>query len=132
MKLGISRFDVFMLLIRFVFGLSLAFSHGLPKLVSFADRANDFADPLGIGPATTMFLVIFSELFCSMLVIVGALTRIAVFPVITVMLIACLMVHSGDPWGMKEPSVIFGIMFALIGLFGAGKISFDYLFFKNY
>lgn len=132
MKSGITKFDVIMLIFRLIFGLFLALFHGLPKLVSMADRASEFIDPIGIGSGASMFLAMLSELFCSILVIAGALTRIAVIPVLIIMLIAIFIVHSGESWGIREPATLFGVGFTVIGLFGAGKLSFDYLFFKRY
>lgn len=123
--------DLAKLLLRLSFGLSMALAHGLPKLMNFAVKSPDFADPFAVGPVPSMAFVVFAEFFCSILVAFGALTRAAVVPVMIVMATAFFKIHVGQDWDVKEPAALFGVAFLCVGLLGAGKFSFDYLIFKK-
>lgn len=123
--------DLGKLLLRLTFGLSMALAHGLPKLMSFAEKSPDFADPFNIGPVLSMAFVVFGEFFCGILVAFGALTRVAVIPTVMVMAAAFFKIHAGQPWDNKEAAALFGIAFLCIGLLGAGRFSFDMLIFKK-
>ncbi|MEI6805715.1 MAG: DoxX family protein [Myxococcaceae bacterium] len=123
--------DLAKLLLRLSFGLSFALAHGLPKLMSFAEKSPDFADPFSIGPVLSMALVVFGEFFCGILVAFGALTRFAAIPPAIIMATAFFKIHAGQPWENKEAAALYGIAFICIGLLGAGKFSFDYLVFKK-
>ena len=122
--------DLAKLLLRLSFGLSLALNHGLPKLMNFAEKSPDFADPFSIGPVMSMALVVFGEFFCGILVAFGALTRAAVIAPALIMATAFFKIHAGQDWGVKEAAALFGIAYICIGLLGAGKFSVDYLIFK--
>lgn len=123
--------DLAKLILRLSFGLSLALAHGLPKLMNFAEKSPNFADPLSVGPVLSMAFVVFAEFFCAILVAFGALTRAAAVPVVIVMATAFFKIHAGQDWGAREPAALFGIAFLCIGLLGSGKFSFDYLIFKK-
>ena len=117
--------------LRLVFGLSMALAHGLPKLMSFAEKSSSFADPFNIGPVYSMAFVVFAEFFCSLLVAFGALTRFAALPVVAVMAVAFFRIHAGQDWDAHEASALFGTAFLAISLIGPGQFSFDYLVFKK-
>ncbi len=123
--------DFAKLLLRLSFGLSLALAHGLPKLMSFSEKSPDFSDPFMVGPVLSMAFAVFGEFFCGLLVALGALTRVAVVPIVIVMATAFFKIHTGQDWSVREPAALFGIAFICIGLLGAGKFSFDALIFKK-
>ncbi|MEI6789782.1 MAG: DoxX family protein [Myxococcaceae bacterium] len=123
--------DLAKLLLRLSFGLSMALTHGLPKLMSFAEKSSSFPDPLGIGSVPSLAFVVFAEFFCSILVAFGAFTRFTAIPVVLVMMTAFFKIHGAQPWADKEPAALFGIAFLCIALLGSGQFSFDYLVFKK-
>jgi putative oxidoreductase len=117
--------DIALLVLRLGFGGSMFFAHGLPKLMSFSEKSESFADPLGIGPLMSLILAVFAEVFCSMGVMLGALTRLASIPCLITMLVAAVLVHADDPWQKKELAAMYGIAFFYLMLVGGGKFSID-------
>ncbi|MEJ2583467.1 MAG: DoxX family protein [Robiginitalea sp.] len=107
-------------------GAGLLLTHGVPKLQRlFGEGPIEFADPLGIGPSPTLFLAVFAEFLCAFLVLIGFKTRWATIPVILTMLIAALIQHAGDPFGSKEKSLLFLVVFVTILFLGPGAYSVD-------
>ena len=107
-------------LLRVGIGLSML-SHGLPKLLGFAEKSQGFADPLGLGPVLSLSLAIFAEVICSILLILGIKVRWATIPLLTTMLVAFFIVHGQDPWGRKELSAIYGLVYITLLLAGGGS-----------
>ena len=46
-------------------------SHGIPKLQKLLGGDFQFADPIGVGPAPSLFLTTIGEVICPILVIIG-------------------------------------------------------------
>ena len=105
----------------------MAGNHGLPKLLAFAEKSETFSDPLGVGAATSLTLAVFAELFCSVLVILGLLTRIAAGPLTFTMLVAAFVVHAGDPFGKRELALVYATIFAALLFTGPGRLSLDHV-----
>lgn len=125
------RVDIALLLLRIGAGALMCLGHGLGKLGSYSARAAEFSDPLGVGSATSLALVVFAEFFCSIAVATGFLTRLAAIPLLMTMSIAAFVIHAADPWQRKELAVLFGIVFIVLIIAGAGKYSIDYLLTRN-
>lgn len=107
-------------------GSGLLLTHGIPKLQRlFGEGPIEFADPIGIGPAPTLFLAVFAEFLCAILVLIGFKTRWATIPIIFTMLVAGLIQHAGDPFGSKEKALLFLVIFVSILLLGPGAYSAD-------
>lgn len=123
---GNRRFDISMLLSRLLFGL-LFMIHGLSKINDFGQMALTFPDPLGVGNEISLILAIFGEVFCSVLLILGLLTRLSLIPMIFTMCIAFFVIHAGDPFSARELSFIYLAAFMIIWVSGAGKYSLDFL-----
>ncbi|MBL4818313.1 MAG: DoxX family protein [Deltaproteobacteria bacterium] len=119
------------LALRLVFGLSMALTHGLPKLINFSHKSSAFADPFDIGPVLSMAIVIFAEFFCAILVTFGAFTRVVAIPVAIVMGVAFFKIHAGTNFSERELAALFGAGFLAISLIGPGQFSFDYLVLKK-
>ncbi|WP_290663960.1 DoxX family membrane protein, partial [Ignavibacterium sp.] len=66
--------DFALLLLRTVSSAIMLFAHGLPKLNRLLAGEITFADPLGIGITFSLVLAVFSEFFCSVLIIAGLFT----------------------------------------------------------
>ncbi len=124
------------LLIRVTIGVLMAF-YGYQKLITFETMAaSDFwakeVSFLGMTGKTPLALTIFAEFFCSLLLILGLFTRLALIPVIICMgyIIACVakfeVIYSGDNGiEMNHAFVYFLIYFGLL-LTGPGTYSLDY------
>jgi len=117
--------DIALLWLRVSLGGIMLFSHGLPKLLSFSEKAATWADPIGVGPQASLALAIFAEVFCSAAVIFGVMTRWAAIPLVITMLVAAGIVHADDPWQKKELAVLMGIGFSTLMIAGGGAFSVD-------
>ena len=121
-----------LLILRLGAGGFMLWFHGLPKLLSFSEKASSFPDPLDIGSTLSLILAIFAEFFCSALVVWGILTRLAAIPVVTTMMVAAFVIHAEDPFAKQEFALLYAIPFLTLIFTGPGNISIDYfLFGKN-
>ncbi len=119
------------LILRIVFGLSMIFGHGWRKLmVIIGGDPIKFADPIGLGEATSLYLAVFAELFCALLIVIGLFSRGAVIPLIITMLVALLVIHGSDPFSKKEMALLYAAVYFCILLLGPGKFSLDHFLFK--
>jgi putative oxidoreductase len=118
--------DVALLFVRVtVAGLMLA--HGLPKLeMLFSGGSSQFPAVFGLSSATSLALAVFSEVVCSVLILVGLGTRLATIPLIVTMLIAAFYVHGADPFAKKELAILYLLPYVLL-LTGSGKYALDQL-----
>lgn len=104
---------------------SLMLTHGVPKLMRVLDGNFGFADPLGIGPVVSLFLVTFAEAVCAFFVLIGLWTRAALIPLIINMIVIVFVAHAGDPFGDKELGLFFLIAWVTLFVTGGGKYSLD-------
>ncbi len=101
-------------------------THGMPKLSRlFGDDPIKFADPLGVGVVASLALAVFSEFFCSLLLILGLGTRLAVLPLIFTMIVISFVVHAGDPFTKIELPLMYLFAYLTILVAGPGKYSVD-------
>ena len=118
-------FALGLLVLRLVFGLTLAFGHGLGKLTQFEEMSGRFMDFMGLGSSTSLALCIFAEFFCALALALGLFTRLAVIPLIVNMSVAFFIAHGGDPFQKKEMALLFLGAFVAIFLAGPGRFSLD-------
>lgn len=117
--------DIGLLILR-VGAAILLLTHGVPKFLKLIGGGEiEFGDPIGIGPAASLFLAVVAEFVCPFLLIIGYKTRWAVIPPAILMIVATLIVHAEDPFSRKEKALLFLIMFIVILLVGPGKYSLD-------
>ena len=117
--------DLAILFARLSFGLTMAISHGLPKLLNYSGQKSSFPHPIALGSSTSLILVIFSEFFCSLFVSLGFKTRTSCLFLIITMLVAAFIIHAGDPWKKIEFPLLYAFGFIFIFITGGGKISID-------
>jgi len=114
-----------LLLLRVTSG-AFMLTHGTGKLMRFfGDEPLKFADPIGIGITASLSLAVFSEVFCSVFLILGLATRFAAIPLLITMLVAAVIVHANDGFGKQELPLMYCAMYIAIALGGAGKYSLD-------
>ena len=107
-------------------------THGIPKLLRlFSGEEIIFADPFGFGMELTLLLAVFAEFICSILVMIGLGTRLAVIPLLITMLTAFLIIHAEDPFQRKELAALYFVIFVVLAITGAGKYSLDYYWQKK-
>jgi len=117
--------NIVLLITRIAVG-SFMLTHGIPKLMKFFSTGDiTFGDPLGVGTIPSLMMAIFAEVLCSIFVILGLGTRIAVIPLIITMLVAVLLVHASDPFGKKELGLMYLTIYMLLIVLGSGKYSMD-------
>lgn len=114
-----------LLVLRITFGLTMVFSHGYPKMMKYSAMSEKFYDPFGIGSAASLILVIFAEVFCSILLALGLFTRGVLIPLLICMLVAVWMKHGGDPFGRKEMGLLYTFAYVALMITGPGKYSLD-------
>lgn len=114
---------VLLLMRLFVGGMML--THGWAKLSSFADLSVVFPDPLGVGSTFSLILTVFAEVGCSLCLILGFMTRLAVLPLIFDMAIAFFVIHSADAFAVKEMALLYLGMYVIVFWAGGGKYAVD-------
>lgn len=118
------------LLLRLIFG-GLMIPHGYAKLAHFTEYQSDFLNLLGLGTSVSLGLAIFAELGCSVLLVLGLLTRLALIPLIGTALVIVFMAHGGEILGDGEHGFLYlGVYIALL-LTGPGQYSVDQLLFSR-
>ncbi len=119
-----SAFDFSMLLLRLSFGLLMISQHGMSKLMNFSKIAGTFYDPMGIGGKWSLVLVLFAEVFCAMFIVLGLFTRLAVIPLIIVMLVAFFGRNNGEVAG-GETALLYMTAYLVLLFCGPGRVSVD-------
>lgn len=117
--------DAGLLGMRVALATMMIVGHGWPKLATFAERATRFADPLGVGPKTSLILAIGAEVGCSLAVALGLFTRAALMPLAFTMAMAAFVIHGDDPWQKKEMALLYLVPFLALLFTGAGRFSVD-------
>ena len=117
--------DFGLLAIRLLSG-GMMLTHGIPKFeLLFGEGPVKFADPFGLGPEISLGMVLFAEVGCSLLVMLGFKTRWATLPLLFTMLMASFYAHAADPFSDKELSLLFFTLFLSVLISGGGRYSVD-------
>ena len=130
LKLYPHSVSLMLLVVRVMFGALLMW-HGMTKIVNVESVAENFPNPLGLGPRLSFYLVVFAEVICSAAVIMGAFYRLALIPIIFAMGVALFVVHHGQPFAAKELALIYFVIFVLLYYMGAGAYSLDNIIAKR-
>lgn len=121
-----------LLVMRVWLGVAMLANHGLDKLRTFSEKASGFPDPLGVGHATSLTLVIFAEFFCSLLLIVGLVSRFAALVLAFDLTVAFFLVHKAVLSGAHSGELAFIYLAGYVALLiaGPGRFSADGVLFK--
>nr|WP_199075273.1 DoxX family protein [Pedobacter sp. ASV19] len=107
-------------------------THGLSKINPVLSGAPiQFGDPLGLGEKLSFFLTVFAEVGCSVLLLFGLATRLAVIPLIVTMVVAIFIIHAPDAFAKKELAWHYLIVYVFLLFSGAGRYSVDALIGKK-
>lgn len=112
-------------ILRLMAGLFMLCFHGIPKVQKFDYLITVFPDPLGIGAYASLCLVIFAEVFCSILLITGTAIRFATIPLIITMFVASFIIHADDPIANIELPLMYLIIYGSLFISGPGKWAFQ-------
>lgn len=118
------------LFLRLTAGGTMFWQHGWPKLISFSDRMDGFADPFGMGGAFSLVLIIVAEVLCSALVVLGLWTRAALIPLIIGMSVIAFMVKGDAAFQEKELALVYLFAFVALLFTGSGRFSVDRISFR--
>jgi putative oxidoreductase len=126
-----NKVNIALLILRVVIGVFML-THGIGKLETlFGSEPIQFRDPIGIGATASLALAVFSEVFCSILLIIGLGTRFAAIPLFITMMVAAFIVHINNGFGKQEFALLYAVIYTTIAIIGAGKYSLDYLLFRQ-
>jgi len=123
--------DLGLLLLRAVFGLYLAFGHGLGKITGgpeqWAQLGGVIEGILGFGflPAFWGFMAAIAEFVCALLVTIGLLVRPAALLVVINMLVAATAHMTGVIDGGPELALVYAAAFLSLLFTGPGAYSID-------
>jgi len=128
-KFSETQVNVGLFLLRLSIGILMA-HHGYSKLTKFQEIEPKFMEFLGLSKGISLALTIGAELFCSLLLVAGLLTRLAVIPLIIAMSVAVFKAHNGDIFGDGEHALMYLVVYVVLLITGPGKYSADGFIFK--
>jgi len=103
----------------------LMLSHGIPKALEYETLVQNFPDPLNVGTEVSAMLILFAEVGCSILLLLGLFGRFASATLFIAMMVAAFAHHFADPWAMKELPLLYAAVYACLTLTGPGSTSVD-------
>jgi putative oxidoreductase len=110
---------------------ALMLLHGWPKFTEFSEGSADWPDPFHIGATASYALTVFAELFCTIFLLIGLFTRLALIPLIILMLVIIFVIHGEDPFADREHALLYLLSYIALFFTGPGKYSVDNLVQKN-
>jgi putative oxidoreductase len=119
-----------LLILRVALG-GMMLTHGYTKLLNFVELSTRFPDPFGLGHGLSLGLVVFAEVVCAVLIIIGLGTRWASIPLIITMLVIVFNIHFHQPFSKMEVPLLYLTGFVVLLLMGAGKYSLDKMISKK-
>ncbi len=118
------------LMLRVSAGGTMFWQHGWPKLMHFSERMDSFADPFGLGSALSLVLIVFAEVVCAALVVLGFWTRAALIPLIIGMAVIAFMVKGDADFREKELALVYLFAFVTLLFTGSGRFAIDRISFS--
>jgi len=128
-----SNSDLGLLALRAVAFSSLFIKHGYEKFANFSFLATHIPDPLHIGQACSFAFAMISDSFCSILLLIGLVTRWAALFVLITLIVAWTLVdrfaYFGHGWIPEhgEGTVVYIATLVAVLIAGAGRYSVDAL-----
>src|SRR5579872_3779438 len=120
-----NAFNLAILVLRLTFGLMICILYGFDKLMHFSNLRIVFPDPLHIGHQWSLVLVIFAEVFCGLLIVLGLFTRFAALVLAISLGVAAFLIHKGHIQALHEGAFLYLAAFFTILMVGPGRISVD-------
>ncbi len=103
----------------------LMLSHGIPKALEYESLVQSFPDPLNVGTEISAMLILFAEVGCSVLLLLGLFGRFASATLFIAMMVAALTHHFADPFAVRELPLLYAAVYACLTLTGPGSTSID-------
>lgn len=122
--------DVALLIVRVSIAL-LMLTHGIPKLAKLSEDPVQFMDVFGMGTRLSLSLAILAEVGCSLLVLLGLGTRLAVIPLSFTMAVVAFHVQADASFAKQELPLLYLLVFTVLFIMGSGRYSMDSLLLKK-
>ena len=106
-------------------------SHGIPKALDYDTLVQTFPDPLNVGTEMSVQLILFAEVGCSVLLLLGVFGRFASATLFIAMMVAAFAHHLNDPWATRELPLLYAAVYASLTFTGPGSLSIDGWFAKS-
>jgi putative oxidoreductase len=106
-----------------IFAGGMLLWHGIMKIQNFDLMADSFPSVLWMSSKASLGMATLIEVGCSVLIIVGVFTRLALIPLIFTMFIAAFFGHQGGAFG--ELAFIYMGVFIALFIAGPGPYSLD-------
>ena len=117
--------DLALLLLRGALGAGMIHLHGWNKWTDFSRLSGKFADPLHLGSSkVSLGLIVFAEVVCSALLIVGFCSRFAALVLSIGMGVAFFLYHKAS-LSAGETAALYLLGYLVVLCAGPGKFSFD-------
>lgn len=105
--------------------------YGYGKIVNYDRYAADFfGDPLGIGNIPSLWMTVFAQVVCPVMLVLGFHTRISAAILAFNMLVA-VKYHFFDSFNVKVLPMLFLGLYMFQVLFGSGKYSLDFMLYSS-
>ncbi len=103
----------------------LMLSHGIPKALDYETLVQGFPDPLNVGTEMSVMLIVFAEVGCSILLLLGLFGRFASATLFVAMMVAAFVHHFDDPLASRELALLYAAVYASLTFTGPGSTSID-------
>lgn len=113
-----------LLLLRLCFGGAMLVQHGLAK---WGKNPESLPNPYDWNPTFNGWLILFAEIVCAFLLVIGLASRWCALILGITMAVACFEFHAGDDFADRELSFLYLGAFASLMIFGGGILSVDRL-----
>jgi putative oxidoreductase len=128
-NLGTAVSNWAMFAFRILLAVELFRVHGMKKFKGNGGKPEVVPNPLGLPQAINNLVATLSDTVVPVLVVLGAVTRLAVLPTIGVTAVGYFVVHRNDSVEVRDVPYIYTICFLLLLATGPGTFSVDqYLF----
>ncbi len=121
-----AAYDLALLILRIWFGLSLFVKHGIEKLTGFHNMLQHFPDPIHIGPLPGLIVATLSDGICSVLVMIGLLTRVSSGIIVINLFVVFTFMH-GFSFSQEHAQLVYLYLGGYLAIFlaGPGRYSID-------
>jgi putative oxidoreductase len=121
--------DSALLVMRVGLGISLFLKHGLEKLTGYSHMVTHFPNPIGIGAHASLAYALLSDGICSVLVVLGLVTRWAALVIFVNLAVVFTLVHHMAFFSQGHVELVFAYIVGFLSILiaGPGRFSLDHL-----
>ncbi|TWR29633.1 DoxX family protein [Mucilaginibacter pallidiroseus] len=119
------------LVFRILLALELFRVHGMKKFRGNDGKPEVVPNPLGLPAPINNLIATLSDTVVPLLIVLGALTRLAVLPTIGVTAVGYFVVHRHDSLEVRDVPYIYTICFLLLLVIGPGSYSIDQILYNH-